>query len=148
MEIKDSKELKWPPILRYPPDTHDKSKYYDFCRDHGHITEDCFALKQEIQALIKREFLDPFVSNDKCPRNNQNRDKGQRVGETSNQLQLLSISLSEEQPREEILVAGVNIKRILVDNGSAANVLSHEAFVQMGISSEHLKPIKATLQGF
>lgn len=66
MEIKDLKELKWPPRLRDPPETSDKSKYYDFHRDHGHTTEGCFALKREIDALIKRGFLGTYVSQDKC----------------------------------------------------------------------------------
>ncbi|XP_022891671.1 uncharacterized protein LOC111406488 [Olea europaea var. sylvestris] len=46
------------------------------------------------------------------------------------------------------IIANFEVKRILVDNGSAANMLSHEAFVQMGISSEQLKPVKTSLQGF
>ncbi|XP_022846484.1 uncharacterized protein LOC111369266 [Olea europaea var. sylvestris] len=75
MEIKDSKELKWPPRLRSPPDTRDKNKYYDFHQDHGHTTEDCFTSKREIETLIKRRFLGSYVCNDKHPRNNQNRDK-------------------------------------------------------------------------
>ncbi|XP_022897815.1 uncharacterized protein LOC111411523 [Olea europaea var. sylvestris] len=76
MEIKDSRELKWPPRLRSLPDTRDKSKYYDFHRDHGHTTEDCLALKWEIEALIRRGFLSSYINNDKCPRNNQNGGKG------------------------------------------------------------------------
>ncbi|XP_022846201.1 uncharacterized protein LOC111368940 [Olea europaea var. sylvestris] len=179
MEIKDSRELKWPPRLRSLPDTRDKSKYCDFHRDHGHTTEDCLALKREIEALMRKGFLSSYINNDKCPTNNQNREKAQRIGETSNQLQALSISLSDEQPQEGTLAVGENkdisfgmddlegmafshddalvisaiianfeVKRILVDNGSGANVLSHEAFVQMGISSEQLKPVKTPLQGF
>ncbi|XP_022851528.1 uncharacterized protein LOC111373252 [Olea europaea var. sylvestris] len=46
------------------------------------------------------------------------------------------------------IIANFEVKRILVDNGSAANVLSHEALVQMGISVEQLKPVKTPLQGF
>ncbi|XP_022850080.1 uncharacterized protein LOC111372124 [Olea europaea var. sylvestris] len=196
MEIKDSRELKWPPRLRSPPDTCDKSKYCDFHRDHGHTTEDCLALKRLIEALIRRGFLSSYINNDKRPRNNQNGGKGPKdrgnkqptastiniiVGGTASggdsssgrkqyakQPPLISrpdlgrtedISFGMDDlegiafPHDDALVISAiitnfEIKRILVDNRSAANVLSHEAFVQKGISSEQLKPVKTPLQGF
>lgn len=40
------------------------------------------------------------------------------------------------------------VKRILVDNGSAGNIFSHEAYSRMGILAEQLKVIKTPLQGF
>ncbi|XP_022843439.1 uncharacterized protein LOC111366994 [Olea europaea var. sylvestris] len=46
------------------------------------------------------------------------------------------------------IVANFEVKRILVDNGSAANILSQEAFAKMGISSQQLKAVKTPLQGF
>ncbi|XP_022897821.1 uncharacterized protein LOC111411533 [Olea europaea var. sylvestris] len=46
------------------------------------------------------------------------------------------------------IVANFEVKRILIDNGSAANILSHEAFTKMGISPEQLKTVKTPLQGF
>ncbi|XP_022865186.1 uncharacterized protein LOC111385058 [Olea europaea var. sylvestris] len=46
------------------------------------------------------------------------------------------------------IVANFEVKRILIDNGSVANILSHEAFTKMGISPEQLKTVKTPLQGF
>ncbi|XP_022895348.1 uncharacterized protein LOC111409539 [Olea europaea var. sylvestris] len=46
------------------------------------------------------------------------------------------------------IVANFEVKRILIDNGSAANILSHETFTKMGISPEQLKTVKTPLQGF
>lgn len=40
----------------------DKSKYYQFHRDYGHDTEECFELKEDIKALIWRGQLRQFVS--------------------------------------------------------------------------------------
>jgi ribonuclease HI len=195
MEIKDLKELKWPPRLRDPPEARDKSKYCDFHRDHGHTTDGCFALKREIEALIKRGFLGTYVSEEKRRRDNQNRGKapeggnkqptagtinvivgGTASGGDSNSgrkqyaRQYQSVSTVDLGAADDItfgsrdlegvsfphddalvitaIIANFEVKRILVDNGSAANVLSHEAFVQMGISSEQLKPVKTPLQGF
>ncbi|XP_022855742.1 uncharacterized protein LOC111376963 [Olea europaea var. sylvestris] len=158
MEIKGSKELKWLPRLRSPPDTRDKSKYCDFHRDHGHTTEDCFALKREIEALIKGRFLGFYISNDKCPMNNQNRDKGleglgnkQQTTEdiTFGTGDLEGIAFSQDDALViSAIITNFEFKRILADNGNVANVLFHEVFVQMGISSKHLKPVKTPLQGF
>ncbi|XP_022880891.1 uncharacterized protein LOC111398189 [Olea europaea var. sylvestris] len=46
------------------------------------------------------------------------------------------------------IVANFEVNRILVDNGSAANILSQEAFAKMEISSQQLKAVKTPLQGF
>ncbi|XP_022867175.1 uncharacterized protein LOC111386905 [Olea europaea var. sylvestris] len=117
MEIKDLKELKWPLRMRSLPENGDRTKYHDFHRDHGHTTEGCLALKQQIEALIRRGTINVIIG-------------GTASGGDTN-----------SGPNFEV-------KRILVDNGSAANVLSHEALVQMGISVEQLKPVKTPLQGF
>ncbi|XP_022871854.1 uncharacterized protein LOC111390955 [Olea europaea var. sylvestris] len=47
-----------------------------------------------------------------------------------------------------MIVANFEVKRILVDNGSVANIRSQEAFAKMGISSQQLKSVKTPLQGF
>ncbi|XP_022877091.1 uncharacterized protein LOC111395343 [Olea europaea var. sylvestris] len=46
------------------------------------------------------------------------------------------------------IVANFEVKRILVDNESAANIFSQEAFAKMGISSQQFKAVKTPLQGF
>ncbi|XP_022859821.1 uncharacterized protein LOC111380471 [Olea europaea var. sylvestris] len=156
MEIKDSRELKWPPRLRSLPDTRDKTN---------------------IEALIKMRFLGSYISNDKCLRDNQNGGKGLEgrgnrqpsantiniivegtaSGGDSSSGQDITFGMEDLEgiafPHDDALVilaiiVNFEVKRVLVSNGSAANVLSHEAFVQMGISSEQLKPVKTPLQRF
>ncbi|XP_022846481.1 uncharacterized protein LOC111369263 [Olea europaea var. sylvestris] len=46
------------------------------------------------------------------------------------------------------VVANFEVRRILVDNGSASNILSQEAFTKKGISPKQLKAVKTPLQGF
>ncbi|XP_022855349.1 uncharacterized protein LOC111376617 [Olea europaea var. sylvestris] len=147
-----------PPRLRPPPDTRDKGKYRDFHRDHGHTTENRFALKREIEALIKGGFLGSYVSNDKRPRNNQDKDKGPE-GRKNKQptAEDIIFGIGDLEgiafPHDDALVISTiitnfEVKIISVDNESAANVLSHEAFVQIEISSEQFKLVKTPLQGF
>ncbi|XP_022853911.1 uncharacterized protein LOC111375339 [Olea europaea var. sylvestris] len=46
------------------------------------------------------------------------------------------------------IVANFEVKRILIDNGSAANILSQGAFAKMGIFPSQLKAVTTPLQGF
>lgn len=45
------------------------------------------------------------------------------------------------------IIVDSEVKRILVDNKSTSNILSHEAFIQMDISAEQLKLIKTPFGG-
>ena len=56
-EIKDEPSLKWPRPLHSSPSIHDKRKYYRFHKDHGHYTEDCKDLKEQIEELIRKGKL-------------------------------------------------------------------------------------------
>ena len=50
--IKDNPSLEWPKRMKGDPSKRNKSKYYHFHRDHGHDTDECYDLKQQIEALI------------------------------------------------------------------------------------------------
>ena len=56
-EIRDEPSLKWPRPLQSPLDVRDKRKYCHFHKDHGHYTEDCRDLKEQIEDLIQRGKL-------------------------------------------------------------------------------------------
>ena len=53
MQIKDDPSLKWPEKMKGDPNKRNKSKYCRFHRDHGHDTDECYDLKQQIENLIK-----------------------------------------------------------------------------------------------
>ncbi|XP_052203187.1 uncharacterized protein LOC127808657 [Diospyros lotus] len=54
--------LKKPRPMKAPSDKRNRSKYCRFHRDHGHDTEECHQLKEEIQELINRGFLRSYVA--------------------------------------------------------------------------------------
>ena len=60
-QIKDEHYLKWPRPLHSSPNVCDKRKYFHFHKDHGHYTEDCRDLKEQIEELIRKEKLQKFV---------------------------------------------------------------------------------------
>ncbi|XP_022873363.1 uncharacterized protein LOC111392285 [Olea europaea var. sylvestris] len=160
MEVKDMKELKWPSRMKSPPDTRDKSEYCEFHRDHGHTTEDCHALQREIKTLIKRGFLKNYIAscgNTSSERKQYTRQHAHTPREFRDEVKDITFGARDLEgisyPHDDALVisavvANFEVKRILVDNGSAANILSQEAFAKMGISPKQLKAVKTPLQGF
>ncbi|XP_050280548.1 uncharacterized protein LOC126721541 [Quercus robur] len=60
-EIRDEPSLKWPKPLHSAPGLRDKRKYCRFHKDHGHYTEDCRDLKEQIEELIRNGKLQQYV---------------------------------------------------------------------------------------
>jgi hypothetical protein len=56
--------LHWPGKLRSNPTRRSKNLYCCFHRDHGHTTEDCYVLEEQIEALIRQGKLRKFVRRD------------------------------------------------------------------------------------
>ena len=61
MQIKDEHYLKWPRPLHSSLHICDKNKYCRFHKDHGHYTEDCQDLKEQIEELIQKGKLQKYV---------------------------------------------------------------------------------------
>ena len=55
--------------MKSDPTTRDNSKYCEFHRDYGHRTDDCIQLKREIEYLIRRGYLQRFISSENQPQN-------------------------------------------------------------------------------
>ena len=64
MQIKDELSLKWPKPLSSSSRTRDLKKYCRFHKDHGHYTDECRDLKEQIEELIQRGKLQKFVKKD------------------------------------------------------------------------------------
>ena len=52
MQIKDDPALKWPKLLSSSSKQRDSKKYCSFHKDHGHYTDKCRDLKEQIEELI------------------------------------------------------------------------------------------------
>ena len=64
MQIKDELSLKWPKPLSSSSRKRDLKKYCRFHKDHGHYTDECCDLKEQIEELIQRGKLQKFVKKD------------------------------------------------------------------------------------
>ena len=64
MQIKDDPSLKWPEKMKGDPNKRNRSKYCCFHRNHGHDTDECFDLKQQVENLIRQGKLKSFLGRD------------------------------------------------------------------------------------
>ena len=59
--------IKRPYPMHHDPNT-DKTKYYSFHKDHGHIMEQCQKLNDELEFLIRKGYLKEFIHRDQVER--------------------------------------------------------------------------------
>ena len=64
MQIKDDPSLKWLEKMKGDPNKLNRNKYCRFHRNHGHDTNECFDLKQQIENLIRQGKLRNFLGRD------------------------------------------------------------------------------------
>ncbi|XP_022846338.1 uncharacterized protein LOC111369085 [Olea europaea var. sylvestris] len=174
MEIKDMKELKWPARMRSPPQSRDMSKYSlikrgllgsyigndkrpknDGGRDRApEVKRDGQPTAGIINIIVggiasggdsntgRKQYARQYMTTTKA-------HHGDLEDITFGMKDLEGVSFPHDDALViSAIVANFEVKRILIDNGSAANILSHEAFTKMGISPEQLKTVKTPLQGF
>nr|XP_023889804.1 uncharacterized protein LOC112001873 [Quercus suber] len=75
-EIRDEQSLRWPRPLQSPPNVRDKRKYCRFHKDHGHYTEDCRDLKEQIEELIQKGKLQKYVRRGEASRYGKKEEQG------------------------------------------------------------------------
>ncbi|XP_048613309.1 uncharacterized protein LOC125587173 [Brassica napus] len=55
-------QVKWTQKMKAPDSFRNPGFWCDFHRDHGHKTEDCVALKIEVNELLRKGYLREFLS--------------------------------------------------------------------------------------
>ncbi|GAV66757.1 LOW QUALITY PROTEIN: hypothetical protein CFOL_v3_10267, partial [Cephalotus follicularis] len=151
-------------------------KYCRYHRDHGHDTEECRQLKNQIEDLIRKGHLrnNPEVSSTPSLEGShqgattqmQERPMGDSLLLCNKFLTVKGSELVEEVitfleadyegvrlPHDDpvvvtLLVELFTMKRILIDSGSSADILYKHAFDQLRIAADQLKPVKTPLVGF
>ena len=191
MQIKDDPSLKWSEKMKGDPNKPNRNKYCRFHRDHGHDTDECFDLKQQVENLIRQGKLKSFLGRDhKDEKLKGKAEESSRpplgeirviIGESSTSQSskskkaylkvVQSIQLSRRSPRARstdeqaitfinedaerihyphddaivitLLIADYTTRRVLVDNGSLADILYDLAFQQMRLGQDQLRPMNS-----
>ncbi|GAV73298.1 hypothetical protein CFOL_v3_16784, partial [Cephalotus follicularis] len=163
-----------PEKMRAPAENKSMEKYCRYHRDHGHDTEECRQLKNQIEDLIRKGHLRKYIDRDAAQgRREQRREEAPRQLEeqqtqqprvphskrlrTGGDKEVISFSEADYKgvrlPHDDpvvvtLLVELFTMKRILLDNGSSADILYKHAFDQLRIPADQLKPVKTPLVGF
>ncbi|XP_065630818.1 uncharacterized protein LOC136068082 [Quercus suber] len=176
MQVKDEPSLKWPEKMKGDPNKRNRNKYCRFHRDHGHDTDECFDLKQQIENLIRQGKLRNFLGRDhkdeKLKRKVEESSRpslgeiriilgGSSAGQSSKSKKaylkaVQSVQLSGRSPSARtmdeqaitftdedaerihyphddaivitLFIADYKTRRVLIDNGSSADILYYPAF--------------------
>ncbi|RVW71438.1 hypothetical protein CK203_057569 [Vitis vinifera] len=130
------------------PSERNSNKRCDYHKDHGHTTETCRSLHYMVEDLLKAGHLKRAVINyiHGGPLDDEYSSKRKRQ-------RLLQATTVREQPHRDalILTLGVgnhDVRRILVDPGSSADLLQVAIIKQMGFIPSSLENPGRTLSGF
>ncbi|GFZ15782.1 hypothetical protein Acr_25g0001910 [Actinidia rufa] len=159
----EMKTKKWLGKIKTGPRKRNRNKYCEFHREHGHITEDYFQLKEQIADLIKKGYLRKYVVYRPPPNSIEGRYAANRP--TTRDIQVIHVDILHpitfnnddlrglHFPHNDALIvsaviANFNVQKILVDNGSSADILFISAFNKMKIGMDKLHPFQTPLVRF
>ncbi|RDX73895.1 hypothetical protein CR513_46428, partial [Mucuna pruriens] len=170
------KEICHTRLLKFPQEPEGKvlgrhkSEWCDFHRTHGHSTEACWTLRTQIEQLVQDGRLNRFIHK-QIPENprrgaeddSRNQRKSSRDNEGANITPLgrrrsvpvvtfddrdlkLGPPMQDEPMVISVVAAEYKVERVLVDQGSSANILYWSTFRKMGL--QHLSESQGALYGF
>ncbi|XP_074327769.1 uncharacterized protein LOC141665685 [Apium graveolens] len=149
--------VKWPVKSNKPKTNPDSKLWCDYHGDYGHKSYECVALRRELQFLTKKGYQTEFMTSKKIAYTMRDgsprRDNMTPMRQPPPPPHHKSKKRSFREPQQDGLIISIPvgnflIKRILVDNGSAANIMMLSTLKQKGrAGNDMIKKLK-TLVGF
>ncbi|GAU50294.1 hypothetical protein TSUD_137480 [Trifolium subterraneum] len=145
------------------PDTEAWCAYH---RCKGHDTERCFQLRDLIEDLIRsghlRKFLEDAAKGQiTIPKQIPNQQKGEGGGRNKGEKHRVAVntisggfagggesSSARKRYVRRLKILNCDVKRLLIDSRSSADILYWDAYKAMRLSDEQLNPYSGTLVGF
>lgn len=111
-------QVKWPPKMRAPDSFRNPDLWCEFHCDHGHKTEDCIALKIEVNELLQKGYLQEFLS--EKAKNLLSKETPRKSAETK----------PASPPRQDRVIH-------VISGGSKRSVISHAAAKKSTRNAKH-----------
>ncbi|GKV44660.1 hypothetical protein SLEP1_g51822 [Rubroshorea leprosula] len=178
MQIKNKMDLKRPSPMRTAAATRDHTRYCDFHQDHSHTTEQCNSLRSELESLAQKGMLNEYIQRVEQPqfvreqgsqhqgvRNPPNRQevkhpnraqkrkfddadwKNQPITFTSTDFDTVVIPHNDPLVTS-VLINNCEVQRVLVDTGSAPDIMYFHCFESLGLDPALLQRYDGPIYGF
>ncbi|XP_015386526.2 uncharacterized protein LOC107177351 [Citrus sinensis] len=168
----EGRGLLYPPApITKPVHRRDKSKFCKFHDTHGHTISQCRDLKIQVEDLVRNRYLDEYLDGMSPVTESQARKNCGRYALTSKEVLFNLLATKKAKVRQvpiiwtdddeegilylhedalvvKAMVAGTELRRILVDTGSSVDILSKSTLDDMGIADLKLERTNTSLKGF
>ncbi|GKV35612.1 hypothetical protein SLEP1_g43858 [Rubroshorea leprosula] len=178
MQIKNKMDLRRPGPMRTAAATRDHTRYCDFHQDHGHTTEQCNSLRSELESLAQKGMLNEYIQRAEQPRfvreqgpqhqgvrnppnrqevKHQSRAQKQKFDDAAWKNQPITFTSVDFDtvvtPHNDPLVTSVlinncEVQRVLIDTGSAPNIMYFHCFESLGLDQALLQRYDDPIYGF
>ncbi|GKV43770.1 hypothetical protein SLEP1_g51023 [Rubroshorea leprosula] len=166
MQIKNKMDLRRPGPMRTAAATRDHTRYCDFHQDHGHTTEQCNSLRFELESLAQKGMLNEYIQRVEQPR--FVREQGTQHQGVRNPPNRQGVGYQQAPPplppparvihmiTGGLEAGGLSSKqrklyvreRVLVDTGSAPDIMYFHCFESLGIDPALLQQYGGPIYGF
>ncbi|GKU90960.1 hypothetical protein SLEP1_g4897 [Rubroshorea leprosula] len=154
MQIKNKMDLRHPGPMKTAVASRDYTKYCDFHQDHGHTTEQCNSLKSELESLAQKGMLNEYVQRTEQPRFiREQRPQPPGVHNPPNRqgvgYQQAPPPLPPPARIIHMITGGLEaVQRVLVDTGSAPDIMYFHCFESLGLDPALLQKYDGPIYGF
>ncbi|WJZ84532.1 hypothetical protein VitviT2T_004132 [Vitis vinifera] len=169
--IQDMSDFRWPRPLGTDPSKRDHNKKCVFHKEHGHTTEACRCLHYLVEKLIKAGHLKQYLRSDaRSGDTSRNHNSGTPRAPTAPKAVINYINggpsdeeYDSKRKRQRLLrvaspyrdalilsleIGDFDVRRILVDPGSSADLVQASVISHMGHSLTGLENPRRILSGF